>query len=267
MSVEYIPKELPEEEHDVNEDRFVASAVKNRAEQLTAYKNIDLATIPLLFLLFGGISVFLFALTVGDWDFWMDWRDRRWWPLVTPFSLILLPAVLGVFMWNKFRLPLGATFAMMSFLAASWVSRYTNFHGFAGFPLNFVSPSTWVGLGILLDCTILVSRSWFITGFVGAFLFGLLTYTINWPIFAPFRIPVDYNDTMVTVADLMGYMYIRTAIPEYVRIIEESTLRTFGEAVTPLTAVFAGFVTILNYYLWVWVGHKVMKSRWMDKLI
>ena len=48
MSVEYIPKELPEEEHDVNEDRFVASAVKNRTEQLTAYKNIDLATIPLL---------------------------------------------------------------------------------------------------------------------------------------------------------------------------------------------------------------------------
>ena len=267
MSTGYVREESSEVEADVNEDRYVESAITTREEQLTAYRNIDLATIPMLFLLFGGISVFLFALTVGDWDFWMDWRDRRWWPLVTPFSLIVLPAVLGVFMWNKFRLPLGATFATLSFVAASWVSRYTNFHDFAGFPLNFVSPSTWVGLGVLIDCTLLITRSWFATGFVGAFLFGLLTYTINWPIFAPFRIPVEYNDTMVTVADLMGYMYIRTAIPEYVRIIEASTLRTFGEAVTPLTAVFAGFVTILNYYLWVWVGHKVIKSAWMDKVI
>ena len=267
MSTGYIPEESSEVEADVNEDRYVESAITTREEQLTAYRNIDLATIPMLFLLFGGISVFLFALTVGDWDFRMDWRDRRWWPLVTPFSLIVLPAVLGVFMWNKFRLPLGATFATLSFVAASWVSRYTNFHDFAGFPLNFVSPSTWVGLGVLIDCTLLITRSWYATGFVGAFLFGLLTYTINWPIFAPFRIPVEYNDTMVTVADLMGYMYIRTAIPEYVRIIEASTLRTFGEAVTPLTAVFAGFVTILNYYLWVWVGHKVIKSAWMDKVI
>jgi len=267
MSAEYISGDSPEDEIDPNEERNVASAVKSREEQLVAYKNIEIATVPLLFLLFGGISVFLFALTVGDWDFWMDWRDRRWWPLVTPFSLILLPAVLGVFTWNRFRLPIGATFAVMSFLAASWVSRIMNFQNFAGFPLNFVSPSTWVGLGVLLDCTIIITRSWFAAGFIGAFLFGLLTYTINWPIFAPFRMPIDYNGTMVTVADLMGYMYIRTAIPEYVRIIEASTLRTFGEAVTPLTAVFAGFVTILNYYLWVWVGHKVLKSAWMNKVI
>ena len=267
MSAEYLPGELRDDEPDPNEIRYVEGAVKNSAEQLAAYRNIDLATLPLLFLLFGGISVFLFALTVGDWDFWMDWRDRRWWPLVTPFSLILLPAVLGTFMWLRFRLPIGATFATLSFLAASWASRYSNFHEFAGFPLNFVSPSTWVGLGVVIDATLLISRSFYFTGFVGAFLFGLLTYTINWPIFAPFRIPIEYNGTMVTVADLMGYMYIRTAIPEYVRIIEESTLRTFGEAVTPLTAVFAGFVTILNYYLWCWVGHKVSVGRFMNRII
>lgn len=267
MSAEYLPGDVRADEPDPNEIRYVEGAVKNSAEQMTAYRNIDLATLPLLFLLFGGISVFLFALTVGDWDFWMDWRDRRWWPLVTPFSLILLPAVLGTFMWLRFRLPIGATFATLSFLAASWASRYANFHDFAGFPLNFVSPSTWVGLGVIIDATLLISRSFYFTGFVGAFLFGLLTYTINWPIFAPFRIPIEYNGTMVTVADLMGYMYIRTAIPEYVRIIEESTLRTFGEAVTPLTAVFAGFVTILNYYLWCWVGHKISVGRFMNRII
>jgi methane/ammonia monooxygenase subunit A len=78
---------------------------------------------------------------------------------------------------------------------------------------------------------------------------------------------VEYNGFLVTVADLMGYQYIRTAMPEYVRIIEESTLRTFGEAVTPLTAFFAGFVTLLNYYLWVWIGSILTQNRWLTRLI
>ncbi len=250
-----------------NKDRRVKTAVHTSKEQHQAYRNIEITSIPILVLIFGGISVFLFALTVGDWDYWMDWRDRRWWPLISPISLIVLPAVLGVFMWKKFRLPVGATFAMVSFLIASWASRYANFHLFAGFPLNFVSPSTWIGLAIVIDGTLLISKSYFFTGLVGAFLFGLLTYTINWPIFAPFKVPVVYHGTLVTVADLMGYEYIRTAMPEYVRIIEESTLRTFGEAVTPLTAVFAGFVTILNYFLWALIGNFITQSAWLKKII
>jgi methane/ammonia monooxygenase subunit A len=56
-------------------------------------------------------------------------------------------------------------------------------------------------------------------------------------------------------------------MPEYVRIIEESTLRTFGEAVTPLTAFFAGFVTLLNYYLWVWIGSILTQNRWLTRLV
>lgn len=231
------------------------------------FYQVDLVTLPAMFLVFGGICLFVFTLTAGDWDFWMDWRDRRWWPLVVPFALIIVPAVFGTFMWQKFRLPIGTTLTVLSFLFVSWLSRYANFHAFAGFPLNFVTPSTFVGLAILIDCMLVLSRSYFITGFIGAFLFGLLVYPLNWPLFAPFRMPVDYHDTMLTVADLMGYQYIRTAIPEYVRIIEESTLRTFGEAVTPLTAVFAGFVTILHYYLWVWIGTLVSESRYLNRIL
>lgn len=231
------------------------------------FLQVDLVTWPMMFLIFGGICLFVFTLTAGDWDFWMDWRDRRWWPLVTPFALIIVPTVFGTFLWHKFRLPVGTTLTLLSFLGVSWVSRYANFHAFAGFPLNFVAPSTYVALAVLIDCVLVVSRSYFITGMIGAFLFGLLVYPLNWPIFAPFRIPVDYHDMMVTVADLIGYQYIRTAMPEYVRIIEESTLRTFGEAVTPLTAVFAGFVTIVHYYLWVWIGTIVSESRYLKRVI
>ncbi|MEO2044442.1 MAG: methane monooxygenase/ammonia monooxygenase subunit A, partial [Nitrospinaceae bacterium] len=39
----------------------------------------------IIFALFSfiGLAVMLhFSLTAGDWDYWIDWRDRRWWPLV-----------------------------------------------------------------------------------------------------------------------------------------------------------------------------------------
>ena len=251
---------------DTSEDRIVKSAVNTREEQLEAYRNIDMVSIPIILLLFGGITVFLSGVTVGDWDYWMDWRDRRWWPLVIPALYIIFPTVIGTFTWNKLRLPIGGTAAMLSFVIGMWLSRIFNFYSFAGFPLNFVAPSTLIMLGVILDATLVWTKSFYITGFIGAFLFGLLPYAANWPVFALWHVPVDYNGTLVTVADLSGYQYIRTAIPEYVRIIEETTLRTFGEAVTPLTAFFAGFVCLINYYLWVLIGTYLSESRWTSKI-
>ncbi|HBC58428.1 MAG TPA: methane monooxygenase/ammonia monooxygenase subunit A [Gammaproteobacteria bacterium] len=242
-------------------------AVKTAADQLEAWKRLDTVMVPVMILLMGGVVVFLVALTVGDWDYWQDWRDRRWWPLVTPLSFIIAPAVFTYFFWHYFRLPVAATCIAVGYGVGVWASRYFNFHVFAGFPVNFIAPSTFIGMCIVLDATLALSRSYYIAGFVGAFLFGIIIYPLNWPTMAPFHVPVEYNGFVVTVADLMGYQYIRTAIPEYVRIIEESTLRTFGEHVAPLTAVFAGFITILNYYLWVWIGSILTRSRWMTKLV
>jgi methane/ammonia monooxygenase subunit A len=56
-------------------------------------------------------------------------------------------------------------------------------------------------------------------------------------------------------------------MPEYVRIIEQSTLRTFGDAVTPLTAVFAGFLTILSLWFWAWIGSLGVKAVWLRKVV
>jgi methane/ammonia monooxygenase subunit A len=32
------------------------------------------------------------SLFAGDWDFWVDWKDRQWWPMVTPFATIIIPS-------------------------------------------------------------------------------------------------------------------------------------------------------------------------------
>ena len=243
------------------------SAISTLDQQIEVYKNLDYMLIPIFVIILGGVTVFLVALTVGDWDYWQDWRDRRWWPLVTPVSLVVGPAVFSYFFWKYFRLPVAATAITLGYMFGVIVSRYMNFHVFANFPINFISPSTFIGMAIILDATLLISRSFYFAGLIGAFLFAIVVYPLNWPMAASFHVPIEYHGTLVTVADLMGFQYIRTAMPEYVRIIEESTLRTFGEAVTPLTAFFAGFVTILNYYLWVWIGSKLTQARWLTKLI
>ena len=243
------------------------SGMSSSAEQRKAYIQVDLLAIPLVVLLFAGIFSFHFALLVGDWDYWVDWRDRRWWPLVTPLAITVLPAVFSYVLWDKLRLPLGGTLTILCLTFAAWISRYLNFHLFADFPMNFVWPSTYIGLGLILDCMLLLTRSFFWTGLFGGFAVGAFLYPLNWSMLAPFQVPVEMHGTMLTVADTLGYEYIRTAIPEYVRIIEESTLRTFGEAVTPLTAVFAGFLNILNYWFWLWIGYLGTKAVWIRKIV
>jgi methane/ammonia monooxygenase subunit A len=252
---------------DARSDMSQESAITTPEQQRRIFRAFDWMLLPVASILLGGIVVFLVALTVGDWDYWQDWRDRRWWPLVTPVSVIVAPAVFTYFFWKYFRLPIAATAIVMGYMIAAWVSRFANFHLFADFPMAFVSPSNFIGMAIILDSVLLLTRSFYLAGFVGAFLFGVVIYPLNWPAAAAFHTPLVWDGYIVTAADLMGFMYIRTAMPEYVRIIEESTLRTFGEAVTPLTAFFAGFVTILNYYLWVWIGSKLAVTRWANKLI
>ena len=71
---------------------------------------------------------------------------------------------------------------------------------------------------------------------------------------------------MLTTADLLGYEYIRTGLPEYVRVVERSVLRTFGDAVTPLTAVFAGFVCTLVFYVSWFAGTVLNNQAWAKKV-
>lgn len=223
------------------------------------YRRFDGVIIIVLFLFLTlGIQIH-YSLTAGDWDYWIDWRDRRWWPLVTPMSLLIFIAPFLYGVWKRFRLPIIATVITLLLCAVSWVSRYLNFEQFTNFPMSFTFPSTYIGIGLILDCTLLMTRSLIISAIVGAGMFGALIYPLNWPLFAAYRVPVEYGGMLLSVGDLMGYEYIRTTTPEYLRIIEESTLRTFGGSVTPLTAVFAGFCGIIVYSLFLCVGALVDK--------
>jgi len=54
---------------------------------------------------------------------------------------------------------------------------------------------------------------------------------------------------MMTLADLQGYHYVRTGTPEYIRMVEKGTLRTFGKDVAPVSGFCTLWVSPIYKYL------------------
>ncbi len=238
-----------------------SSKLGRRLEQ-----HVDWIVFGSLILIVGAASGFTLAVTMGDWEYWVDWKDRRFWPLVPPVLMLVFPAAISGITWTKLRVPFGATFTVIAYALLKWASLYLNFHMFAGFPMSMMWQSTFIPMAIVLDATLVISGSVFVTGFVGAFTWGVLMYPANWIMLAGFHEPILYNGELVTAADLMGFEYIRTGLPEYIRMIERSTLRSFADTVAPLTAVFAGFLCIAVFYISWTVGVLLTRQTWVKKI-
>ena len=204
-------------------------------------------------------------LTMGDWDFWLDWKDREWWITITPIMVVTYCGALHYILWEHFRLPFGATFAVGMLLLGEWLVRYFGWHGWSHYPINFLTPATFFAGALVMDAILLLSRSWIVTGIFGASMFGLLFYPSNWAWLAPYHVPVEVNGLVMTVADLIGFEYIRTGTPEYIRIIERGTLRTFGQHAAPVAAAFSAFVCVLMYWVWWFIGKVFSTVKYVKK--
>ncbi|HYM03106.1 MAG TPA: bacterial ammonia monooxygenase, subunit AmoA [Stellaceae bacterium] len=202
-------------------------------------------------------------LTVGDWDMWVDWKDRRWWVTATPIVWIMFPAAVQYGFWTHFRLPIGATVCLTGLVLGTWISRMANFHGLDYFPYSLVFPATGIAGALILDTLLLLLRNQFLVAIIGGFSFALVFFPANWPLIAPFHQPVEYLNQLVSVADLTGYSFMRTALPEYLRIIERGTLRTFAGVSTPISAAFSGFVCIFMYVAWWYFGALLASTRFV----
>lgn len=197
------------------------------------------------------------VLTVGDWDMWVDWKDREWWPLLYPLLTITYPALSQALFWKHFRLPIGATFSVLGLMVPTWLALWTGHIGWTNFPWTLVWSATLIPCALVLDAVLMLTGSAFVTAIAGASLFSMLFYPANWPLLAPYRLVVEHMGQLATVADLIGYTFTRTSMPEYLRIIERGTLRTFGENPATISAFFSGFLSVLMYSAWYWVGLKL----------
>jgi methane/ammonia monooxygenase subunit A len=197
------------------------------------------------------------VLTVGDWDMWVDWKDREWWPLLYPLLCIGFPAISQAIFWKHFRLPVGATFSVLGIMVATWWSLFMGHMWWTGFPLTLVWSATLIPSALLLDAVLMLTGNWLFTSIVGGALFSIVFYPANWPMLAPYRLVVDYMGQLATVADIVGYTFTRTSMPEYLRIIERGTLRSFGENPAIISALFSGFLSVIMYAVWYAIGTKL----------
>lgn len=147
-----------------------------------------------------------------------------------------------------------------------WMNRVFNFYMWAWFPVNFVTPSLMIPSAIFLDVTLMMTGSYMFTALFGGMGWSLLFYPANWTWLAPFHLAVKHpSGPLMSIADLMGMEYVRSATPEYIRIIERGTLRTFGRDVTPVSSFFAGFISGIVYLWWVWMGKVISRPVFLSR--
>ncbi|MGH3713860.1 MAG: methane monooxygenase/ammonia monooxygenase subunit A [Micromonosporaceae bacterium] len=212
-----------------------------------------LVIISALLLITGGIHMNSMLLA-GDWSFWVDWKDRQWWPLLTPAVNIILPAALQYILWDKLRLPIGATIGAVCLVGAQWISRMVSFEWWAHLPINYTWPETLILTAVLMDVVLLISRSYVITSLLGGALWGGLFWLANYPALAPFLQPIVYQGHVLTVADVLSFQLARSQGPEYLRMIEEGHLRALIGDITALVSFFAAMVCAGMYWFGLAIG-------------
>jgi methane/ammonia monooxygenase subunit A len=209
------------------------------------------------------VTLISFLLLAGDWDFFIDWKDRQYWVLITPVVTIMMAAAFQGLFWHLFRLPIGATASLLLFLIGVWIVRYHSWQGMAHFPISLVLPSTCLMGALALDAILCLTRSWLLTGVFGGVVYGLMFFPSNWIYLAPYFQPVEHMGQMTSLADLIGYTFPRSGTPEYIRIIERGTLRTFQDSANWVSAFFAAFICIFVYIAFWWMAIAACGTRFI----
>jgi methane/ammonia monooxygenase subunit A len=197
------------------------------------------------------ITHLLFA---GDWDFWTDWKDRQWWMTVTPFATIIIPSALQYIQWRAWRFPTGAVYTACCLFVCTWVGRILQWKYFVNYPLNFVWPQLWIPAGILIDWLLLETRSFIITSLLGGGLWTIAFWMTNYTMMAPFYQPATFMGHILTIADIQGIGYIRAQTPEYLRIIERGSLRTFLQETQYVSLAFGSTMAAIGYWIGQFIG-------------
>jgi methane/ammonia monooxygenase subunit A len=237
----------------------VINGIEWSDEAASLSRRFDFLVIPVVALAIMAAVHLNFILIVGDWDFWVDWKDRQYWVTITPFMLVMFPAALSYVFWERFRLPIAGTLCMVLLALAQWINRVHGFNLWSEFPYALVWPAVTICFGIIIDCVFVLTGNFLLTAILGSFTAALVFYPTNWALQAPYQLPVETMNNLVSVADYIGYAFTRTATPEYLRFIERGTLRTFGGHSAVIASFFTAFITTLHFIVWWYLGKMLTK--------
>lgn len=213
----------------------------------------------IVLLMVGGVVLMSasYSLLAGDWNFWTDWKDTTFWPLISAFASVFPLAAVQHVGWKLFRVPT-ATVLAVTFMVVWLGSQPLGFQGLTHYPLNFTWPATVIPVAILLDVVLVLTRGkWIWTALVGGFAYGALFYVANYFLIAPFLQPVVKEASYLTLANLQGFTLHRSATPEYLRTVSVGGLHTFAGQVAVIGWVFTGTVCMVGYAIGVGLGHLI----------
>jgi methane/ammonia monooxygenase subunit A len=215
-------------------------------------------------LLFMGAIHLHVMLTAGDWDMFIDWKDRQFWVLVSPVAMVMIPAALQGVFWHYFRLPIGMTLGAVLLLIATWITRYVGWNIWGYFPFTMGIPATMIAGALACDAILLIVRSSLLTSTFGGMAFAVLFFPSNWAVLAAYFLPVEHMGMVASVADMIGYVFPRSGTPEYIRLIERGTLRTFEGTSVWVSSAFAGFICIFMHMIWWRIGLAFSTQKFVD---
>jgi methane/ammonia monooxygenase subunit A len=238
-------------------DRAILEVAELSPQVIKWSRTFDYMVVVVAAFLILAVTQIHYILLAGDWDFFIDWKDRQFWVLVTPIVTMMMAVSFQAVFWNIFRLPIGATASVALLLVGTWIVRLHGWEGLAYFPLALVVPSTCLLSAIVLDAILSLTRSWVLTAVFGGLLYAALFFPSNWVYMAAYFLPVEHMGQMVSLADLIGYSYPRSATPEYIRMIERGTLRTFEDSAVWVSTAFSGFICIFTYMIFWWIASKL----------
>ncbi|MBE9539295.1 MAG: methane monooxygenase/ammonia monooxygenase subunit A [Proteobacteria bacterium] len=247
-----------------SQERVLQELLKPNSQMSRFSRKLDYFIIAIVMFAVMGAFHIHFMLTGGDWDFWVDWKDRQFWVTVTPIVLMIVIAAFQAIFYQHFRLPIGATLCGILLILGEWLNRYFGFYLWSHFPMSLVWPALVIPMCLWLDLVLHLSRSFILTAIIGALGFALMFPASNWAILAAFRVPIEVQGTLLSMADYIGFTFSRTATPEYLRIIERGTLRTFGGESTIIAAFFSGFVCMIMYAIWWNIGNYIAQLGWTN---
>lgn len=213
----------------------------------------------LLVFMLGGVVLMSasFSLIAGDWNFWTDWKDATFWPLISAGASVWVLAAVQYIAWKLCRVP-AATLLAVAFMVVWLGSQPLGFQGLTDYPLNFTWPATVIPVAVLLDVLLVISRgNWVLTILVGGFAYGALFYVANYFLIAPFLQPVVKEASYLTLANLQGFSMHRSATPEYLRTVSVGGLHTFASQVAVIGWVFTGAVCMAAHAAGVGVGRLI----------
>src|SRR6266511_1713729 len=168
------------------------------------------------------ITKLLFA---GDWDFWTDWKDAQWWPIITPFAIIIIPSALQYIQWLAWKFPTGAVYTALSLWLAAEIGRIFQWSIFVYYPLNFVWPVTAVIAALWLDYVLLKTKSFVLTSVIGGMGFAFILWFTNYVMLSPF-----------------------------LRLVQQGSLRTFLGETLYVSLVFGATMTVVGYWIGQFIG-------------